>query len=60
MPLLEVDGRYIAQSMAIIELLEELIPSPAILPDDPLLRSEVRAFAHAICADLHPLNNQRV
>ncbi len=60
MPLLEVDGRFIAQSMAIIELLEERFPDPAILPDDPLLRAEVRAFAHAICADLHPINNQRV
>ena len=47
MPLLEVDGRFIAQSMAIIELLEERFPDPAILPDDPLLRAEVRAFAHA-------------
>jgi len=60
MPLLEIDGRFVAQSMAIIDLLEERFPKPAILPDDPLLRAEVRAFAHAICADLHPINNQRV
>jgi len=60
MPLLEVDGRLVAQSMAIIELLEERFPDPAILPDDPLLRAEVLAFAHAICADLHPINNRRV
>lgn len=60
MPALEIDGRIVAQSMAIIELLEELYPEPPALPRDPIARAEVRAFASAICADMHPLNNQRV
>lgn len=60
MPALETDGRIIAQSMAIIELLEELHPEPSVLPRDPIARAEVRAFAAAICADIHPLNNHRV
>ena len=60
MPALEIDGRVVAQSMAIIELLEELFPHPSIYPADPIERAETRAFAYLIAADLHPVNNQRV
>lgn len=60
MPALEIDGRFVAQSMAIVELLEELFPEPGVLPADPMLRAEARSFAHLISADLHPVNNNRV
>lgn len=60
MPALELDGKVVAQSMAIIELIEELYPESTILPADPWLRAEARSFAHLIAADLHPLNNNRV
>jgi maleylpyruvate isomerase len=60
MPALEVDGRFVAQSMAIVELLEELFPEPSVLPKDPMLRAEARSFAHLISADLHPVNNNRI
>jgi maleylpyruvate isomerase len=60
MPALEIDGRIVAQSMAIIELLEELFPEPSILPIDPILRAEARSFAQLIAADLHPINNNRI
>jgi maleylacetoacetate isomerase len=60
MPTLEVDGRMVAQSMAIIELLDELFPEPSVLPEDPMLRAETRSFAQLIAADLHPINNNRV
>lgn len=60
MPALEVDGRVVAQSTAIIELLEELFPEPSIFPRDPILRAETRSFAQLIAADLHPINNNRV
>jgi maleylacetoacetate isomerase len=60
MPALEIDGRFAAQSMAIVELLEELFPEPSVLPEDPMLRAEARSFAHLIVADLHPINNNRV
>ncbi|MGP0057953.1 MAG: maleylacetoacetate isomerase [Beijerinckiaceae bacterium] len=59
-PMLEIDGRVLTQSLAIIEWLEECHPSPALLPSDPFERAEVRAFALAIACDLHPLNNTRV
>ncbi|WP_337271247.1 maleylacetoacetate isomerase [Oryzifoliimicrobium ureilyticus] len=60
MPALEIDGRVVTQSMAIMELLEELFPEPGILPADPLLRAESRAFANVITSDLHPINNNRI
>lgn len=60
MPALEIGGRIVAQSMAIVELLEDLFPEPSIFPSDAITRAEVRAFAHLISADLHPINNRRV
>ena len=60
LPALSDEGRVIAQSAAILEYLEERWPQPALLPADPLLRAQSRAFAQAITADLHPLNNNRV
>lgn len=60
MPALEIDGRVVAQSMAIIELLEELFPEPSMLPRDPILRAEARSFGQLIAADLHPINNNRI
>lgn len=60
MPTLEIDGKTIGQSMAMIEWLEELYPHPAVLPKDGFERAKVRAFANVIAADLHPINGSRV
>lgn len=59
-PALEVDGHVLTQSLAIVEWLEETHPTPALLPADPFARAEVRAFALAIAADIHPIDNLRV
>jgi maleylpyruvate isomerase len=59
-PALDIGGRVLTQSLAIIEWLDETRPEPPLLPRDPLERAEVRAFALAIAADIHPLNNLRV
>lgn len=59
-PTLQDDDHYLTQSIAIIEYLEETHPTPALLPKDPYQRALVRAFALAIAADIHPLNNLRV
>lgn len=59
-PLLEDgDARFI-QSLAIIEYLDEVHPSPKFLPDGPEDRARVRALAQIIAADIHPLDNLRV
>jgi len=53
-------GKVLTQSLAIIEWLDETFPLPALLPGDPLARAKVRAFALAIAADIHPVQNLRV
>ena len=59
-PLLEVDGQKLSQSMAIIEYLDEQHPTPALLPADAAGRAKVRALAQSIACEIHPLNNLRV
>ena len=59
-PTLLDGGQAIAQSLAIIEYLEETHPLPALLPAGPAERARVRALALAIACDIHPLNNLRV
>jgi maleylacetoacetate isomerase len=57
-PSLALDsGEVLMQSPAIIEYLDEVYPSPAFLPADPVARAQVRAFAAVIGCDIHPLNN---
>lgn len=60
MPALEIDGEIVAQSGAIMELLEELWPEPSLFPADPLVRARARAFGQLIACDLHPINNTRI
>jgi len=59
-PLLEVDGDRLSQSMAIIEYLDETHPQPPLMPADALGRAKVRALAQSIACEIHPLNNLRV
>ena len=60
-PALELDdGHVISQSTAILEWLEETHPQPALMPRDPLSRSQVRSLVNHIACDIHPLNNLRI
>jgi maleylpyruvate isomerase len=59
-PALEHEGTTIAQSLAIVEYLDETHPQPPLLPTSPADRAHVRAMALAIACDMHPLNNLRV
>lgn len=59
-PLLEVEGERLSQSMAIIEYLDETHPQPPLMPADALGRAKVRALAQSIACEIHPLNNLRV
>ena len=59
-PLLEVDGQKLSQSMAIIEYLEEKHPAVALMPADAVGRAKVRALAQSIACEIHPVNNLRI
>jgi maleylpyruvate isomerase len=59
-PLLQDGAQTFAQSIAIIEYLEETHPQPALLPKSPEARARVRALALAVACEIHPLNNTRV
>lgn len=50
----------LAQSLAIIEYLDETHPEPPLLPPSVLDKAYVRGIALSIACDIHPLNNLRV
>ncbi len=56
-PMLEADGRDRAQSMAMLEWLDEAYPDKPLLPEDVEQRFAARELAYAIATELHaPLN----
>jgi len=59
-PALDVDGKVLIQSPAIIEWLEETHPTPALLPAGADDRAHVRALAALVGCDIHPVNNRRI
>jgi len=50
----------LTQSLAIIDYLEYLQPTPALLPSEPLQRARVLAASQVIACDIHPVNNSKV
>ncbi len=59
-PCLEVNGETFAESVAIIELLDELHPEPPLLPREPRGRARVRALVEVVNAGTQPLQNLAV
>ena len=59
-PMLEIDGQRLTQSLSIIVYLDQRFPEPALMPRDPADGAHVRAMALAVACDIHPLNNLRV
>jgi maleylpyruvate isomerase len=56
---LEIDGkkRIVAQSIAILEMLEELYPTHPLLPKDTFLRARTRELAELVNAGIQPHQN---
>src|SRR2546423_10831478 len=57
-PALELDdGTVLAQSMAILDYLDETHPQPPLLPAAPLLRARARQLAEIVASGIQPLQN---
>ncbi|QEY50577.1 maleylacetoacetate isomerase [Legionella longbeachae] len=59
-PSLEINGHVISQSLAIIDYLNEIYPTPPLLPQNAIDRATVKSLALIVACDIHPLNNLRV
>ncbi|OBY27862.1 maleylacetoacetate isomerase [Leisingera sp. JC1] len=58
-PVLEIDGMRLTQSLAILDYLDET-RSLGLLPADPGQRARARALAHSVAVDVHPVCNLQV
>lgn len=59
-PLLEVDGLRVQQSLAIIDFLDRAYPEPPLYPADPAGRARVLSIALHVACEIQPPNNLRV
>lgn len=59
-PVLDIDGERLTQSLAIIEYLAETRKDTGFLPIDPVERQRVRTLSYAIAMDIHPVCNLSV
>jgi len=50
----------IAQSLVILNYLEEHYPTPPLVPNDHHLKLKVQSLAQYMACEIHPLNNLRV
>ncbi|TMP39485.1 maleylacetoacetate isomerase [Pseudoalteromonas rubra] len=60
LPALETEQGMLAQSLAILEWLEETFDATPLLPDDAWQKAQIRNFSYAIACDIHPIDNLRV
>ena len=60
LPVLIVDGVALAQSVAILEYLDDVAPSPKLLPEEAIDRARVRQMVEIVNSGTQPIQNLRV
>jgi len=59
-PALDVNGVVFGESLAIMEWLEEVYPSPSLLPQGPTERMRIRQVCQQIVSGIQPIQNLSV
>jgi maleylacetoacetate isomerase len=59
-PMLEIDGQRLTQSLAILGYLDQRYPNQPFLPTAAADRAHIVAMASVVACDIHPLNNLSV
>lgn len=59
-PMLDIDGHRLTQSLAIINYLDLRFPNVPLIPAAAVERAHVVAMCLTVACDIHPLNNLRV
>src|SRR5690349_5598740 len=59
-PMLEIDGHRLTQSLAIINYLDLRYPNVPLIPASAADRAHVVAMSLTVACDIHPLDNLRV
>lgn len=59
-PMLEIDGRRLTQSLAILGYLDQRFPNQPFLPTAAADRAHVVGMAMVVACDIHPINNLRI
>ncbi|CAM2878158.1 maleylacetoacetate isomerase [Pseudoalteromonas distincta] len=60
LPTLETDDGVLAQSLAILEWLDETYPQLPLITGTAWQKAQIRNLSFAIACDIHPVNNLRV
>ena len=58
-PTLVIGDKYLSQSMAMMEYIEENFKGYNLLPKDLFLRAKVRELCETICSGIQPLQNMK-
>lgn len=56
-PAIRIGNRVLSESVAICELLDDLVPSPPLRPADPFARARMRQLVEIVNAGTQPLQN---
>ncbi len=60
LPSLEIDGHTLSESLAIVRYLDQTLPEPLLVPEDPYWGAKAWQLAELVNAGIQPIQNLRV